>query len=175
MNEKTCCFSGHRKISAENFDFIKRELRKNIIQSINKGYKYFVTGGAIGFDTFAAEAVIDIRKKFPYIELILILPCVSQTRGWKQEDKEVYEKIKMQANKVYYVSENYTYDCMHKRNRKLVECSSLCICYLTDNKGGTAYTVNYAKQNSLDIINIYGKKIKVAFFRKCVIIITAIL
>ena len=43
---------------------------------------------------------------------------------------------------------------MHKRNRHLVDNSSLCIAYLTKESGGTAYTVNYARQSGLTIINI---------------------
>lgn len=43
---------------------------------------------------------------------------------------------------------------MQKRNRHLVDNSSACICYLTKPTGGTAYTVNYASEHGLMIINI---------------------
>ena len=43
---------------------------------------------------------------------------------------------------------------MHKRNRHLANNSSVCVCYLTEESGGTFYTVNYAKQKGLEIINI---------------------
>lgn len=43
---------------------------------------------------------------------------------------------------------------MHKRNRHLVDNSSACISYLTENKGGTFYTVNYAKSKGVEVINI---------------------
>ena len=58
------------------------------------------------------------------------------------------------ADKIVYTSENYYNGCMHKRNRHLVDNSSLCIAYLTKESGGTAYTVNYARQNGLTIINV---------------------
>ena len=48
----------------------------------------------------------------------------------------------------------YTRGCMHKRNRHLVDNSSACISYLTENKGGTFYTVNYAKSKGVEVINI---------------------
>lgn len=41
-----------------------------------------------------------------------------------------------------------------KRNRHLVDNSSACISYLTENKGGTFYTVNYAKSKGVEVINI---------------------
>ena len=42
---------------------------------------------------------------------------------------------------------------MYKRNRHLVDNSGICVCYLTKDKGGTAYTVEYEKQKGLQIIN----------------------
>ena len=70
-----------------------------------------------------------------------MLPCEDQTRGWRSEDIAVYEDIKRRSDKVVYVSREYTPDCMHKRNRHLVDHSGICICYLTRSSGGTAYTV----------------------------------
>ena len=110
----------------------------------------------MGFDTLAANVVIKLRSKYPDIKLILVLPCKTQTRGWKQSDIDEYKRIIKDADKVVYTSENYYSGCMHKRNRHLVNNSSLCICYLTEDNGGTFYTVNYAKQNGLSIVNIAG-------------------
>ena len=80
-------------------------------------------------------------------------PCKSQTSGWKQTDIDEYERIKAAADKVVYTSEVYYRGCMHKRNRHLMDNSSLCICYLMEDRGGTYYTVNYARENGLQIIN----------------------
>lgn len=44
--------------------------------------------------------------------------------------------------------------CMHRRNRHLVDNSGVCVCYLTRNSGGTAYTVNYAKKQGVNVFNI---------------------
>ena len=93
-------------------------------------------------------------NRYPDIRLILVLPCFSQTRGWSQEDIEIYDDIKQKADKVVYTSQEYTRGCMHKRNRHLVDNSSACISYLTENKGGTFYTVNYAKSKGVEVINI---------------------
>ena len=88
------------------------------------------------------------------MKLILVLPCLTQTRGWRPEDVTEYERIKAQADKVVYMAQQYTIGCMHKRNRHLVDHSSICVCYLTEDSGGTAYTVRYAKKQGLEIINI---------------------
>ena len=43
---------------------------------------------------------------------------------------------------------------MHKRNRHLVDNSSVCVSYMTKNTGGTAYTVGYAIKNHVQVINL---------------------
>ena len=78
----------------------------------------------------------------------------SNARGWRSEDIAVYEDIKCRSDKVVYVSREYTQDCMHRRNRHLVDHSGTCICYLTRTYGGTAYTVDYARRKGLRIINV---------------------
>lgn len=125
-----------------------------MIEAIKQGYRFFGTGGALGFDTLASQTVLRLKKTYPQIKLILVLPCVSQTRGWRPEDVEEYERIKTAADKVVYTSQEYTRDCMFKRNRHLVDNSSLCIAYLTEKAGGTAYTVDYAKAKALIIKNV---------------------
>lgn len=125
-----------------------------MVTLIEQGYRYFGAGGALGFDTLAAQAVLRLRERYPQIRLILVLPCLNQTRGWPQADTDAYEEIKRCADKVTYTSEHYFRGCMQKRNRHLADNSSACICYLTKPTGGTAYTVNYASEHGLTIINI---------------------
>ena len=154
LKEKTCCFTGHRALLKDKLSSISNCLEKTIIKYINEGYRYFGSGGALGFDTLAAETIIQLKERYPYIKLILVLPCISQTKGWMESDIRKYNNIKLHADKIVYVSKEYTKDCMFKRNRHLVNYSSLCICYLDKTFGGTAYTVNHAKKNNLKIENI---------------------
>ena len=129
-------------------------LESELVKLIENGYCYFGAGGALGFDTVAVQTVLHLKEKYPHIKLILVLPCVDQAKSWSYEDKVVYENIKQKADKVVYTSKEYTRGCMHKRNRQLVDNSSVCICYLTENKGGTFYTVNYANTKQLKIVNV---------------------
>ena len=122
-----------------------------------RGILYYGAGGAVGFDCLAAQTVLRLRESCPDMKLILVLPCLNQTRGWRAEDVAEYERIKEQADKVTYVSQQYTRDCMFKRNRHLVDYSSVCICYLEKAAGGTAYTVEYAKKRGLRITNLAEK------------------
>ena len=153
MKEKTCCFTGHRKIIAP-IDDVQHILYTTIEKLINSGVIYYGAGGALGFDTLAALTVIKLRNIYPHIKLIMVLPCKEQTKGWRNEDVETYSYILRQADKVVYTSEKYYPGCMHKRNRHLVDNSSHCICYLEKSTGGTAYTVNYANKSGLKIYNV---------------------
>ena len=84
---------------------------------------------------------------------LTFLSSISQADRWSITDKQIYKQIKESADKVVYTAREYTTGCMHKRNRHLVDNSSVCVCYLTENTGGTAYTVNYATSQGLSIIN----------------------
>ncbi len=158
MKEKTACFTGHRKIPPEQKEEITRRLKEALIELISRGgYLYFGTGGALGFDTMAEQAVLSLKKEYPQIKLILVLPCKSQANSWSTEDKEIYQEIIDKADKVVYTSQEYFRGCMQKRNRHLVDYSSVCVCYLTKDTGGSAYTVRYAISKGLRIENVAEK------------------
>lgn len=152
--EKTCCFTGHRNIPANEYEKIENTLEETIISLIKKGVCYFGAGGALGFDTMAALTILKLKEKYPHIKLILVLPCENQTYKWQQKDIDIYENIKSKCDKYVYTSKNYYNGCMFKRNKHLVNNSKYCICYLTKKTGGTAFTVNYAIKNDLTVINI---------------------
>ena len=142
LKEKTVCFTGHRKIAIEQQMIVADRLHSLIEKLILDGFTQFIAGGALGFDTLAALSVLSLKEKYPQAKLILALPCVTQTNGWSTEDI------------VVYVSQKYTRGCMFKRNRYLVDHSSVCVAFLTENKGGTAYTAEYARQKGLQVINL---------------------
>lgn len=152
--ERTCCFTGHRKLPQEQLSTVRERLETAIVGLIQNGVYYFGTGGALGFDTLAAQTVLQLKKLYPKIRLILVLPCADQSRGWGAEDIRIYEEIKAQADKVVCLADRYFHGCMHRRNRHLVDYSSRCICYLTGDKGGTSYTVAYAQSRGLIITNV---------------------
>ena len=154
IKNQTCCFTGHRIIPEKEYLIIQKRLEKELIELIHQGFRFFSAGGALGFDTIAASVVLKLKPEFPHIRLILVLPCKDQIKSWSEKDKKIYNQIQNKADKIVYTSEYYYNGCMHKRNRHLIDNSGICICYLTKDSGGTAYTVNYAKQKEIKIINI---------------------
>lgn len=154
MRAQTACFTGHRTIPFGQRKRLPQRLNEVVEEAISRGYRYFGAGGVLGFDTLAAQTVLDLKGKHPHIRLILVLPCLSQAQGWKAEQRRSYEAIKAQADKVVYTSREYHPGCMYVRNRHLVDHSSLCISYLIQTTGGTAYTVDYAMAQGLDVVNL---------------------
>lgn len=161
---KACCFTGHRKIAADKMDEIIRKLRLEIDFLVGHGITHFITGGALGFDTLAALAVLMCKQQHEDIRLHLILPCPDQYRNWKQHDINVYNNILSRADSNEFLSDHYHGGVMQMRNRAMVDRSSCCICYwdkstsaAENNSGGTLYTVNYVRKQRCTLINIWDE------------------
>ena len=149
-----CCFTGHRKIDGETLQMLSILLNKALASLVSNGVTVFRTGGAMGFDTLAALKVIELRAENPNIRLELFLPCREQANKWDKLSREYYEYILSKADSVTYVRENYQRGCMLERNRRMAEGSDFCIGYCTSDKGGSAYTLGYAKKNNVRVINL---------------------
>lgn len=150
----TCCFTGHRKLPENRIPDILSRLEEVLERLIQEGVREFCAGGALGFDTLAALRVLEFKKQYPDVRLVLILPCKDQTKYWSESDISVYENIRECADEVIYTSEHSYSGCMHVRNRALVDRSSWCVCCLIQARGGTKYTVGYAQKKGLRIINV---------------------
>ena len=93
MREKsnTCCFTGHRDISAVTYSQLAERLEPLLMTLISNGYRYFVCGGALGFDTFAETYISSLKMRGYDIKLVLMLPCRDQTARWSEYDRMVYD------------------------------------------------------------------------------------
>lgn len=155
----SCCFSGHRKISPDKIPAIVEKLNFEISYLAEHGVEDFYAGGAVGFDTIAALSVLKYKQFQSAVKLHLILPCADQCRGWSKRDIDIYNNIRAHADSVQVLSDHYHGGVMHMRNRAMVDASGYCICYWEkDNdkseRGGTLYTVNYARKLGRKLINL---------------------
>ncbi len=148
------CFTGHRNIDSEHAQHIPAILDQILRTLIRHGATCFYAGGALGFDTVAAIAVLRLKREFPHLKLNLILPCKDQTRNWNENDRAIYDAILERADSVEYACSHYTSYCMHERNRRLVDSAQLCVAYCAHNGGGSAYTMGYALKNEKEVINL---------------------
>lgn len=155
---KSCFFTGHRNAPFDTLLIVKTG--HVITDLIENGVTDFYAGGAVGFDTFCEKIVIVLRRKYKHIKLHLVLPCPPeiQSAKWNDEQKEEYNKILNDADDIEILSENYSKDCMKKRNARLAELGDICLCYFNDNnsRSGTGQTVRMAQNAEKRIINMYG-------------------
>jgi len=156
---KTCFFTGHRFIGFDEVSNVKSRLNEELLNAVNSGYTRFISGGAVGFDTLAAEQVILLREDYDIV-LALYLPCINHSRNWRESDKMRFEQIFSLADEIHYVTnEPYKNGCMKKRNGAMVDASDLCIAFLKNMQSGTAQTVKMAQEKGIDVINIAEKDI----------------
>ena len=151
---KICCFTGHRTIKEKDRAALVSLVDATLKRLYDEGFREFRTGGARGFDTLAALRVMALQKKKNDCQLVLILPCRDQSKAWSVGDRAVWQDIHDGANTVRCMYEEYTPECMHARNRALVDGSDLCVAYLTENRGGTLYTCSYALKSGVELLNL---------------------
>lgn len=155
---KSICFTGHRVIARPVLPGVLRELQRVLETAIPRGFVDFYTGGAIGWDTYCAQMVMDIREEYPGIALHLVLPCSreEQTARWSERQRAAYDCICREADSCEFIAESYTRDCMRLRNQRLVTLADCCICYCREPEGrtGTAQTVRMARHKGIPVINL---------------------
>lgn len=167
----TACFTGHRPQNLEcKFDpthplvaKIKDALKIKIIKHINdNNITDFITGMALGVDTWAAEIVLKLKEKYP-IHLIAAIPYLAQPDRWHVADINKYTYILDRCDEVNICQKEYTKSALMKRNQWMVDNSGIVIAvYDTNLKGGTYQTINYAlkKGKVVDLIDLTKFDIK---------------
>ena len=152
--EKTCCFTGHRPrklpFGSDETDERCVKLKNTLYAKArelieNEGVTKFISGLALGVDTFAAEAVLLLKEEFPEIILEAAIPCEDQPAFWKTSDRTRYYKIAERCD----IS-----TVLQKRNRYMVDNSDIVIAVWDGSSGGTELTVRYAEKTGKKILPI---------------------
>ncbi|MCR5135962.1 MAG: DUF1273 domain-containing protein [Oscillospiraceae bacterium] len=158
--EITCCFTGHRPVrlpwSTNEKDPRCISLKEQIAASLEgiyaSGYRHFISGMAIGCDTYFAEAVLALRERHPDVTLEAAVPCDDQADRWTKRQQAVYADILSRCDTVTHVSHLYTPDCMMRRNEYMIEHSSLLLACFSGRGSGTMKTILCAERSGLRTI-----------------------
>ena len=148
------CFTGHRKISAEQKRLLIKKLDGLLDALSARGVNHYICGGALGFDTLAAQVVLQKRRQHPTFTLTLALPCRDQCAAWTPRQKREYQTILRAADEVIYLNERYLPGCMHARDVFMVDHAEILVAHYRGTPGGTQYTYLYAEKKGLEIINL---------------------
>ena len=157
-------FSGHRTNRIIKFSINRQQILANVafntwsmIDNLcEQGYHTFLSGVAEGFDLIAAEEVLRLKKEYPHIRLVAVIPFRGQENRYTEEDKQRYNNILAQADETIYISERYFDGCFLRRNDYLLEHSARLLAYYDCiPSGGTAYTVRRAiTERKMNVINV---------------------
>ena len=168
MKEQTCCFTGHRNVPVDKQkEIIVARTEAKVRELIRGGYRCFITGGAVGYDTLAAELLFRLRDierqdirvilAYPfdgYIRVILAYPFDGYIDHWKEEQKATYARLLPLYDERICVAAVASRGAYLARDRYIVDASSACIAYCTRQTGGTAYTIRYAAKTGVPVCNI---------------------
>lgn len=153
---RSVCFAGHRNFAVT--PEIKDRLYETLEALIERGAEEFYAGGALGWDMFCEDAVLELKGKFPNIKLNIILPCPAdeQAAKWNAKQKSQFYMILKGADSVEVTSKKFFYSCAKIRNRRLVELADCCVCYFEAENylGSTGQILLMAEKANLVIFNI---------------------
>ncbi len=163
LNSTTVCFTGHRSQKLpwgfneedDRCKAMKVTLQAEIEKAIQRGYRTFLSGMALGFDMICTETVLDLKKQCQDIKIIGAIPCKNQDSKWSYKEKERYRNLLNKLDGIRCVYDKYTgAECMLERNRYMVNNSSLMIALFNGQSGGTKSTIEYARKQGLEIVII---------------------
>lgn len=160
--QESCCFSGHRPNKLPwGYDeedprciLLKRRIADAVETAYEEGYRHFLCGMAQGCDLYFCEAILELRSRREGITLEAAIPCPSQAESWPASQWRRYKQLTAACDIETLVSKEYTPGCMQRRNRYMVNHSSLLITAFDGSAGGTRSTVEYALLRGLDVVDL---------------------
>ena len=152
-----CCFTGHRpeKLNTSEKE-VKAALRKQIDQAVHDGFTVFITGMARGVDLWAAEIVLDLRKRNKEIRLICAIPHDGFEARWSPSWQELYRYVLAEADLTRVISKGYHTGVYQVRNEWMVNHSTRVIAVFNGQPSGTKNTIDYAYRQVVPVVLIEG-------------------
>ena len=119
--DRTALFIGNR----DCYQVKEADIKQAIITAIENGIEIFLNGGQGYFDRTCAAIIYRLKKSYPHIKSMLVIPY----RDFKVFNDSLFDEI------IYpfeaHIASYYTYKGgIPKRNRWLVDHSSIAICYV---------------------------------------------
>ena len=152
-----CCFTGHRpeKLSRSEKE-IRAALHNEINQAVQAGFTVFITGMARGVALWAAEIVLEQRKRNDSIKLICAIPYEGFETGWSAEWRQLYNYVRDHADLVRIVGKGYHSGIYQVRNEWMVNHSARVIAVFNGQPSGTKNTIDYVYRQGVPVVLIEG-------------------
>lgn len=158
----SCCFSGHRPEKlpwGENENdprcaALKWRLWNAMEAAYQQGYRHFICGMARGCDLYFCQLALELRQCHGDVSVEAAIPCPSQPDGWPPLQQQLYRQLVAACDYETLVQDQYRPGCMQRRNRYMVDHSSLLLAVHDGQPGGTQKTIEYALRRGLDIVDL---------------------
>lgn len=144
MEQKTCCFFGHR----ECWGLEEESLLQEIERLIKEGVVLFYMGNQGQFDGMARNIIRKMKKIYPHIQYSVVLAYLPERKdGWN--DTIYPEGMECVPRKFAIL----------KRNRWMIDRADVCICYICHTWGGAFEAVKRAKKKGIPVRNLGNAEI----------------
>ena len=142
---KTALFIGHR----DCYNLSVNDVIPAIEEAINLGVVDFINGGQGNFDKLCAQAVDNLKGKYPYIKLHLIAPYSSL----KVENEKLFDDMTLFAPE-WYIEKIGFKKAIPQRNEVMIDKAAVAICYVKHSSRGSYKTMQKAINKGLKIIEV---------------------
>lgn len=157
-----CCFTGHRDTKlpwrGNEDDPRCQALKERIYDAAeavyHSGVRHYICGMATGCDFFFCEAVLRLRAEHPDISLEAAIPFEAQSKAWSDSQQKRYDRLISECDFHTVVQKEYSAGCYMRRNKYMVDSSSVLISVFNGSSGGTLNTLLYAIRNGLEVIQL---------------------
>ncbi len=144
-----CCFAGHGEIYDSSLDEKIIDAAIKLIEECN--VNEFWVGNYGEFDRLSASVVRKLKKVYPHIRIVLVLPYLTkEINEHGKEFKENYDTLVM-ADIQPNTPARYR---ILKANEYMVNECGYVMAYVKHSWGGAAKTLAYAQKKQKRIINI---------------------
>ena len=137
----TVTFCGHAQISQS--EKIEKWLYDVTQKLIEQGATTFYLGGYGAFDSLAASVLRKQKKRYPQIELVLVLAYLKTRQDISYYDSTVYPPLEAVPRRF----------AISHRNRWMVESADVVVAYVLHDWGGAATTLRCVRQKKKQIIS----------------------
>ena len=161
---KTLTFTGHRPprtgygydVYNEDWNNLKVKMKEYIVSN---EFTDVWSGMALGTDTVAALATLELKQDGYPVRLHCAIPCHNYDDKWLPNSKQLFHDILSKADEVYYVVDGpYNQFCLSMRNFYMIDHADE-IFAVWDRKphGGTYEAITYAtyKQLPIHLVELY--------------------
>ena len=149
-------FIGHRQVFGKG---AHERIMCEVEKQINLGCKSFTMGTHGEFDKLALSACRSLRKKYPDIEIEVVITSLNTIKKDSEFNTAPYADVK---TVMFDIEEAHYKQRITLSNRKMIDGCDTLICYVDEStyRSGAKTAMRYATKKGLTIVNLYREEDK---------------